>query len=97
MILEILEVLFYLVFPFYKRKKQREKEWIGIVEKKVVKSDFSVAKFPCVVIFKTDDGARIKMKFRQEDCSRYEEGKRYQKRSGEDNPFPAPQDYPVIR
>jgi hypothetical protein len=97
MIPEIIEVLFYLVFPFYKRKKQREGEWFGVVEKKIIKGDFSVAKFPCTVIFKTDDGEKIKMKFRQEDCSRYEEGRRYQKRSGEDYPYPAPQDYPVIR
>ena len=97
MILEIIEALFYLIFPFYKRKRQREGEWVGVVEIKKVKSGFSVAKFPCVVVFQTDDGARIKMKFRQEDCSRYEEGKRYQKRMGEDYPFPAPQDYPVIR
>ncbi len=97
MIGEIIEVLFYLVFPFYKRKRQREGEWVGVVEKKAVKSDFSVAKFPCTVIFKTDDGVRIKMKFRQEDCGRYEEGRRYQKKKGEDHPFPAPQDYPVIR
>jgi len=83
---ELIEFLINMILPSRRRKKKREEEWYGVVEEKRMKSDYSVAKYRCFVIFRTEDGRRIKMKLTEELFSRYEKGRRYHKRRGEDFP-----------
>ena len=89
----LIEFLIYAILPYYQKKKKREEEWYGVVEEKKVKSNYSVSKYKCYVIFRKDDGQKIKMKINEEDLNKYEEGKRYHKRSGEDFPEAISEDY----
>ena len=86
MIDTIIELLIYAIFPFYKRKKQREEEWHGVLKEKIVKGDYSLGKYKLYLVFRTDADQKIKMPVREELFSRYEEGKRYHKKKGEDLP-----------
>lgn len=88
MIDTLIELIIYAIFPFYKRKKKRAEEWYGFVEEKIVKGDYSLGKYKLYIVFRTDDGQRIKMPVREELFSRYEQGKRYHKKKGEDFPEP---------
>jgi hypothetical protein len=84
----ILEFLIYAIFPYFKRKKRKKEEWYGVVEEKRVEGDYSVKKHTHVVVFRTSEGSKRKMKMTEEQFNKYEQGKQYRKRSGEDYPEP---------
>jgi hypothetical protein len=84
----ILEFLISAIFPYLKRKKWKKEEWYGVVEEKRVEGDYSLKKQPHVVIFRTSEGLKRKMKMSEELFHKYEKGKQYHKRSGEDYPEP---------
>jgi len=82
----ILDLLADLVFfpSWSRRKNARRKEWSGTVE---AKKTLALSKHAYMVIFRTDDGQRKKVRMeREEDFNLYEEGRRYTKRAGEDMP-----------
>ncbi len=86
-ILEILDNLLVL-FPRSKRKNDRRKEWAGTAE---AKRTWTLSKHAYLVIFRTDDGQRKKVRMdKKEDFDSYEEGRRYVKRAGQDLPDPKP-------
>ena len=85
---EIIELILLWLFPSIRRKKARDEEWFGVVEEKKVKSDFSVAKYKCVVIFRRDDGRATKFEVREEQFSTFEAGKRYHKLKSTTLPVP---------
>ena len=82
----LLELFVYAIFPYFKRKKRRQEEWFGVVEEKRIEGDFSLKKHKNIVIFRTSEGQKRKMKMSEELFQKYEEGKQYHKRSGEDYP-----------
>jgi succinate dehydrogenase/fumarate reductase flavoprotein subunit len=84
----ILELIVYAIFPYFKRKKRKKEEWYGVVEEKRVEGDYSLKKQPHVVIFRTSEGLKRKMKMKEELFHRYEKGKQYRKRKGEEYPEP---------
>jgi hypothetical protein len=84
----IIELILYLLIPGFRRKKKRDEEWTGVVEEKRVMSDYSVAKYKCIVIFRRDDGMQTKLEVDEQDFILYEVGKRYQKQKGQDFPVP---------
>ena len=87
LILSFLEGLLYLS-PSIKRKKERRKEWSGTVE---AKRTWTLSRYAYLVIFRTDDGQRKKLRLdRKEDFDLYEEGRRYTKKAGEDMPDTKP-------
>jgi hypothetical protein len=87
MIVYILEAIFwYLVFALTKQKRKNE-EWAGILEDKRLKSS-SIAKHFHILVFRKEDGKKVKFRVKAEDFARYEQGKRYLKRSGEFLPDP---------
>ena len=92
MIAELIELVFYLLIPAFRKRKKREEEWYGVVEDIQVKSDFSIAKHNCVVVFRRDDGTKRKIKVSEADFHSFEKGKRYLKKAGEDLPVPISKD-----
>ena len=66
MIDTIIELLIYAIFPFYKRKKQREEEWHGVLEEKIVKGDYSLGKYKLYLVFRTDADQKIKIHVSEE-------------------------------
>jgi hypothetical protein len=88
MIVYILEAIFaYLIFALTKQKRKNE-EWAGILEEKRQKS-YSLAKQFHILVFRKEDGKKVKFRVKAEDYDRYEKGKRYFKREGEFLPDPA--------
>jgi len=86
-ILDILGDLLALL-PWSRRRRDRRKEWSGTVE---AKKTWTLSKHAYLVIFRTDEGQRKKVRLdREEDFSLFEEGRRYTKRSGEDMPDAKP-------
>ena len=86
-ILSFLEGLLYLS-PNIKRKRERRKEWSGTVE---AKKTWPLSRHAYLVIFRTDDGQRKKLRLdRKEDFDLYEEGRRYTKKAGVDLPETKP-------
>jgi hypothetical protein len=72
------------LLPWFRRKKDRRKEWSGTVE---TKKTLTLSKHAYLVIFRTDDGQRKKVRLdREEDFDIYEEGRRYVKKAGKDLP-----------
>ena len=86
MILDVLEILLYFLFPYFKSKKQRGEEWQGIVEEKGIKSDFSLAKNKYYVIFKKDLGDQTKISMDEKHYNQFEVGRRCIKIKGADFP-----------
>jgi len=87
MIVYVLEAIFwYLVFALTKQKRKNE-EWAGILEEKRQKS-YSLAKQFHILVFRKEDGKKVKFRVKAEDFARYEKGKRYLKRPGEFLPDP---------
>jgi hypothetical protein len=84
----ILDFLIYAVFPYFSKKKRRNEEWYGVVEEKREEGDFSLRKHTHAVIFRTGEGHKRKLKMTEEQFNRYEKGKQYHKRKGEDYPDP---------
>jgi hypothetical protein len=83
LLLELLNNVFVLL-PWVKRKRERRKEWSGMVEEK---KTWALSKHAYLVIFRTDDGQRKKVRLdRREEFDLYEEGRRYIKKAGEDMP-----------
>jgi len=86
-LLEFLGDLF-VFFPGIGRKRDRRKEWSGTVE---AKKTWTLSKHAYLVIFRTDDGQRKKVRLdRKEDFDSYEEGRRYIKKAGKDLPETKP-------
>ncbi len=86
----ILELLgdWFVFLPWVKRKRERRKEWTGTIE---AKKTSALSKHAYLVIFRTDDGQRKKVRLdRSEEFDLYEEGRRYTKRAGEDMPDAKP-------
>jgi len=82
-ILSFLEDLLYLL-PWSRKRKERRKEWSGTVE---AKKTWTLSQHAYLVIFRTDDGQRKKVRMdKKEDFDLYEEGRRYTKKAGEDLP-----------
>jgi hypothetical protein len=82
-ILDVLGDLLALL-PWSMRKRERRKEGSGTVE---AKKTWTLSKHAYLVIFRTDDGQRKKLRFdRKEDFDLYEEGRRYAKKAGDDLP-----------
>jgi len=76
------------LLPWSKRRRERRKAWSGTVE---AKKTWTLSKHAYLVIFRTDDGQRKKVRLdRQEDFDLYEEGRRYTKKTGEDLPDTKP-------
>ncbi len=89
MIDALIELIIYALFPYLKRKKRREEEWYGFVEEKKIRSDSLLLKKKYSIVFRTDEGQNRKIKVEhQEIFDRYEKGRRYHKRKGEDYPDP---------
>jgi len=87
LILEILDNLLFL-FPWSRRKSDRRQEWSGTVEAKRI---WALSKHAYLVIFRTDDGQKKKIRMdRKKDFDIYEEGRRYNKKAGEDMPDAKP-------
>ena len=83
MISFILENLDSLL-PGIRRRRERRKEWTGTVE---AKKTWAFSKHAFLVIFRTDDGQRKKLRLdSKEDFDLYEEGRRYAKKAGDDLP-----------
>lgn len=86
-ILASLEDWFVLLL-WFKRKKERRKEWTGTVE---AKKTWALSKHAYLVVFRTDDGQRKKLRLDlKEGFDRYEEGRRYTKKAGNDLPDTTP-------
>jgi len=86
----ILELLgdCFVFLPWVKRKRERRKEWTGTVE---AKKTWALSKHAYLVIFRTDDGQRKKVRLdRREEFDSYEEGRRYIKKAGESLPETKP-------
>ena len=88
MIDDIIELLIFAIFPYFKRKKRKEEEWYGVVEEKRTEGDYSLKKHRCAVVFRTGEGQKRKFRMSEELFNKYEKGKQYHKRSGEDYPDP---------
>jgi hypothetical protein len=87
MILDFLGDLLSL-FPLIKRKNDRSKEWTGTVE---AKRTWTLSKHGYLVIFRTDEGQRKKVRLdRKEDFDIYEEGRKYTKIAGQELPGSKP-------
>jgi hypothetical protein len=78
----------FVFLPWARRKKDRRKEWSGTVE---AKKTWTLSKHAYLVVFRTEDGQRKKVRLdRKEDFDTYEEGRRYIKKAGEDLPDTKP-------
>jgi len=82
----VFEFIIYAIFPYFKKKKRRKEDWYGVVEEKKTEGDYSLKKHKHAVIFRTSEGQKRKFYMREELFSKYEKGKQYHKRSGEDLP-----------
>lgn len=83
------EILESIVLWLTKRKRKKE-EWLGVLkEKKEKKGLLSGSRQRHELIFKKEDGKKIKIKVGEEAYALYEKGKRYLKRSGDLLPDPA--------
>jgi hypothetical protein len=79
-ILDVLDDLLAFL-PWSMRNRDRRKEWSGTVE---AKKTWTLSKHAYLVIFRTDDGQRKKVRVdRKEDFDSYEEGRRYTKKAGQ--------------
>ena len=68
-------------FPWSMTKRERRQEWSGTV---AAKKTWTFSKHAYLVIFRTDDGQRKKVRMdRKEDFDSYEEGRRYIKKAGQ--------------
>jgi len=86
-LVNLLDALF-LLSPRRKRARERGKEWTGTVE---AKKTWTLSAHAYLVIFRTEDGQRKKVRMdKKEDFDVYEEGRRYAKRAGEDLPDTKP-------
>lgn len=83
-----LEFIFDFLLLHWKRKRQTESDWFGIVEKKKDKGLFSLGKNPCLVIFRTEDGSRNKIWMNEDEFSCYDLRKKYHKKQGDIMPDP---------
>jgi len=79
-VFEVLDNLLVLL-PWSMRKRDRRREWTGTVESK---KTWTLSKHAYLVIFRTDDGKKKRVRMdRKEDFDIYEEGRRYAKKAGQ--------------
>jgi hypothetical protein len=84
-VIDIVDILLAL-FPWPKRKRDRQQEWSGTVE---AKRAWTLSEHAYLVIFRTGDGEKKKVRMdKKEDFDSYEKGRRYIKRAGRDLPEP---------
>jgi hypothetical protein len=75
-------------FGKWKKRKNRREVWSGTVK---AKKTAVLSRHAYLVIFRTADGQRKKLRLDQkEDFDLYEEGRRYTKREGQDLPDSRP-------
>ena len=86
---DILFDLFDLVLLFQiKRKWEIPKEWSGTVEKKRADISPTLSRYRYIVVFRTEEGKRKKLRMGKADFDLYQEGRRYTKKAGEYLPDP---------
>ena len=86
---DILFDLFDLALLFHlKRKREIPKEWFGTVEKKKEDMTPALSRYRYIVVFRTEEGKRKKLRMGKADYDLYQEGRRYTKRAGEYLPDP---------
>ncbi|MDH4271344.1 MAG: hypothetical protein OEW18_05140 [Candidatus Aminicenantes bacterium] len=86
-ILSFLGDLLFLL-PWSNKRRDRRKEWSGTVESK---RTMAISRHAYLVIFRTDNGQRKKLRLDlKEDFDRCEEGRRYTKKAGRDLPDAKP-------
>jgi len=87
--LDIIFDLFDLVLLFQiKRKWEIPKEWSGTVEKKKTDMAPVLARYRYIVVFRTEEGKRKKLRMGKADFDLYREGRRYSKKAGAYLPDP---------
>jgi hypothetical protein len=76
------------LFPWFKRKKDRHREWTGTVEAKKTRI---LSRYAYLVVFRTDEGRKRTVRLEnKEDFDIYEEGRIYVKKEGEVMPKAGP-------
>lgn len=83
LIYDIFEAIFYFFFKGLKRKKQKKKEWKGVIIEKKIKGTSVLSKYNGLMIFRTEEDKEIKLTVSEKDLDKYELNKRYHKKSGE--------------
>ena len=87
--LDIFFDLFDLVLLFQiKRKWEIPKEWSGTVEKKKEDMIPALSRYRYIVVFRTEEGKRKKLRMGKTDFDSYQEGRRYIKKAGQYLPDP---------
>ena len=81
-------IITFFDLHFFGGRRGRRDDWNGIVVEKKTKGDYSVGKYKCYVVFKTDEGKLKKIKMDETEFLNYELQKRYHKSPG--NLFPHP-------
>ena len=84
----ILEYILDFLLLHWRRKRQTESDWFGIVEKKKNKGIFALQSKPCYVLFRSEDGSRKKIWMNEDQFSHYQLGKKYHKKQGDLIPDP---------
>jgi hypothetical protein len=87
--LDVIFDLFDLAIIFQlKRKWEIPKEWSGTVEKKKADLAPSLSRYRYIVVFRTEEGQRKKLRMGKTEFDLYQEGRRYTKKAGEYLPDP---------
>ncbi len=87
--LDIIFDLFDLVLLFQLKKKwEIPKEWSGTVEKKKEDMTPALSRYRYIVVFRTEEGKRKKLRMGKADFDLYQEGRRYKKQAGQYLPDP---------
>jgi len=86
MILDFFDLILDFFLVLFGKKSKRNSEWSGKVIEKKTKSNYSLAKYNCYIVFETDEGKKIKISMLENDFIRFELNKRYQKKAGNDLP-----------
>jgi hypothetical protein len=71
---------------YFQKRRDRRKEWSGTAVRKKTVPTLSSNRFS--VIFKTDQGRTKRVRMKEADFDRFQEGRAYRKRAGADLPDP---------
>jgi hypothetical protein len=80
------DIIFVALYIGLFKRWNRKQEWSGVVVKNKKKRVRSMEKYRFVVVFRTADGSRRKLRMTQEQAAFYKSGWRYYKKKGEDLP-----------
>lgn len=86
MIVDFIDFILEFFLWLTGKRSKKNREWTGRVVKKGTKSDYSVAKYKCYVLFETDEGKKIQIRMQESDFAGYELNKRYRKKAGDELP-----------